>query len=44
MTAYGRAALEELRDVVREAKNGDPMAPVTVLVPNNLAGIVAAAS
>src|SRR4051812_21815547 len=41
MTAYGRAALEELRDVVREAKNGDPMASVTVLVPNNIAGIVA---
>src|SRR3712207_2156885 len=41
MTAYGRAALEELRDVVRAAKNGDPLAPVTVLVPNNIAGIVA---
>ncbi|WP_138732033.1 PD-(D/E)XK nuclease family protein [Modestobacter excelsi] len=41
MTAYGRAALEELRDVVREAKNGDPMTPVTILVPNNIAGIVA---
>src|SRR3954451_23996350 len=41
MAAYGRAALEELRDAVREAKNGDPMAPVTVLMPNNIAGIVA---
>lgn len=41
MTAYGRAALAELRDVVREAKAGDPLAPVTVLVPNNIAGIVA---
>ncbi|MGY2075036.1 PD-(D/E)XK nuclease family protein [Blastococcus sp. SYSU DS0828] len=41
MTAYGRAALEELRDAVREAKDGDPLAPVTVLVPNNIAGIVA---
>ncbi|WP_034511507.1 PD-(D/E)XK nuclease family protein [Blastococcus sp. URHD0036] len=41
MTTYGRAALEELRDVVREAKNGDPLAAVTVLVPNNIAGIVA---
>jgi RecB family exonuclease len=41
MTTYGRAALEELRDVVREAKAGDPLAPVTVLVPNNIAGIVA---
>ncbi|GAB3358214.1 hypothetical protein GCM10027300_29110 [Modestobacter lapidis] len=34
MTAYGRAALEELLDAVREARNGDSMAPVTVLVPN----------
>ena len=41
MTAYGRAALKELRDVVREAKDGNPLAPVTVLVPNNVAGIVA---
>jgi RecB family exonuclease len=41
MTAYGRAALDELRDVVRELKGGDPMTPVTVLMPNNLAGIVA---
>lgn len=41
MADYGREALEELRDVVREAKNGDPMAPVTVLMPNNIAGIVA---
>jgi ATP-dependent helicase/nuclease subunit B len=41
MAAYGRAALDELRDAVREAKDGDPMAPVTVLMPNNVAGIVA---
>lgn len=41
MTAYGRPALDELRDVVRELKNGDPMTSVTVLMPNNLAGIVA---
>ncbi|MFW3171372.1 PD-(D/E)XK nuclease family protein [Geodermatophilus sp. CPCC 206100] len=41
MTAYGRAALEELRNVVRDAKGGDPLASVTVLVPNNIAGIVA---
>ena len=46
MTAQGvatpaRAALMELRRVVREAKAGDPLAPVTVLVPSNLAGLVA---
>ncbi|MBN1093327.1 PD-(D/E)XK nuclease family protein [Blastococcus sp. TML/M2B] len=41
MTAYGRAALEQLRDTIREAKGGDPLRPVTVLVPNNIAGIVA---
>ncbi|TKJ28389.1 PD-(D/E)XK nuclease family protein [Blastococcus sp. CCUG 61487] len=41
MAGYGREALEELRDVVREAKQGDPLAPVTVLVPSNIAGIVA---
>lgn len=40
-TAYGRAALEALRTVVAEVKKDDPMAPVTVLVPNNIAGIVA---
>jgi len=31
----------ELGRVVREAKAGDPLAPVTVLVPSNLAGLVA---
>jgi hypothetical protein len=40
-TAYGAAALAALRDVVREAKRHDAMAPVTLLVPNNVAGIVA---
>ncbi len=40
-TPYGAAALATLRDVVCEAKADDPMAPVTILVPNNLAGIVA---
>ena len=38
-TAYGRPALERLRTVVTAAKSEDPMAPVTVLVPNNIAGI-----
>jgi ATP-dependent helicase/nuclease subunit B len=40
-TAYGRPALELLRAVVAQIKADDPMAPVTVLVPNNIAGIVA---
>ncbi|MBE3076384.1 MAG: PD-(D/E)XK nuclease family protein [Actinobacteria bacterium] len=41
MTAYGRLALEALRAAVADVKRDDPMAPVTVLVPNNIAGIVA---
>jgi len=40
-TAYGRPALEALRAAVAQVKRDDPMAPVTVLVPNNIAGIVA---
>ncbi len=40
-TAYGRGALDALREVVARAKRDDPMAPVTVLVPNNIAAIVA---
>jgi len=40
-TAYGRAALHALRTAVADAKRDDPMAPVTILVPNNIAGIVA---
>ena len=40
-TAYGRPALEMLREVVASIKVDDAMAPVTVLVPNNIAGIVA---
>ena len=41
VTGYGRHALESLRGVVTQAKRDDPMAPVTILVPNNIAGIVA---
>ncbi|WP_153504990.1 PD-(D/E)XK nuclease family protein [Cumulibacter manganitolerans] len=41
VTPYGRSALDALRSVVSEAKRDDPMGPVTVLVPNNIAGIVA---
>ena len=40
-TSYGRPALDALRAVVSKAKREDAMAPVTVLVPNNIAGIVA---
>lgn len=40
-TAYGPAALEILRTVVADAKRRDAMAPVTVIVPTNIAGIVA---
>lgn len=40
-TEYGEAALKLLRDVVFDAKRDDPMTPVTVIVPNNIAGIVA---
>jgi len=40
-TAYGAAALEQLRDVVARLKSDDPMKPVTLLLPNNLAGVAA---
>jgi len=40
-TAYGRPALDALRAAVAQVKRDDPMAPVTVLVPNNIASIVA---
>ena len=40
-TEYGRASLEALRKAVASAKTSDAMAAVTILVPNNLAGIVA---
>lgn len=40
-TPYGAPALQALRSVVSDAKQEDPMAPVTVVVPNNLAGITA---
>ncbi len=38
-TPYGAQALDALTDVVRSAKAADPMAPVTLLLPHNLAGI-----
>src|SRR5690625_4329507 len=40
-TAYGRPALEQLREAVSRAKTDDPMAPVLVLAPNTIAGTVA---
>lgn len=40
-TAYGAAALDRLRAVVAELKRDDPMTPVTLLLPNNTAGLVA---
>ena len=40
-TAYGAAALEALRGVVADVKQDDPMSAVTVIAPNNVAGIVA---
>ncbi|MEV8376568.1 PD-(D/E)XK nuclease family protein [Kribbella sp. NPDC056861] len=40
-TAYGAAALDKLGAVVGELKRNDPMTPVTLLLPNNLAGVTA---
>ncbi len=40
-TAYGSAAYASLRAVVGEAKRHDAMAPVTVVVPSNIVGIIA---
>ena len=40
-TAYGRPALEALARAVAAAKRGDPLAPVTVIVPANHVGVTA---
>ncbi|WBQ07843.1 PD-(D/E)XK nuclease family protein [Kribbella sp. CA-293567] len=40
-TAYGAAALEKLGAVVAALKADDAMKPVTLLLPNNLAGVTA---
>lgn len=40
-TPYGRPATEALARVVVEAKAGDALSPVTVVVPSNFAGLVA---
>jgi RecB family exonuclease len=39
--AYGRAATRALRDAIAAAQSGDRLAPVTVIVPSNLAGLAA---
>ena len=38
-TAYGRAAGEALARAIAHAKGGDPLAPVTVVVPSNHVGV-----
>ncbi|MGV3757993.1 MAG: PD-(D/E)XK nuclease family protein, partial [Actinomycetota bacterium] len=38
-TAYGRGAAESLRAAVADAKGGEPLAPVTVVVPSNHVGV-----
>ena len=40
-TAYGPAATQSLHHVVTAAKAGDPLAPVTVVVPTNYVGVAA---
>jgi len=40
-TAYGSPAITALRSLMAELKSADPMAPVTLLVPSELAGITA---
>ncbi|MGC0143972.1 PD-(D/E)XK nuclease family protein [Pseudactinotalea sp. Z1732] len=40
-TAYGLPALDRLHAVVNQVKAEDPMAPVLVLAPSNIAGTVA---
>jgi hypothetical protein len=38
-TAYGRGAVDLLAAQVQKAKGGDPLAPVTVIVPSNYAAV-----
>jgi RecB family exonuclease len=40
-TGYGRDAALALRDAVAAAKGGEPLAPVTVVVPSNHVGVAA---
>lgn len=39
--SYGRDAASALAEEIGQAKGGDPLAPVTVVVPTNLVGVVA---
>src|SRR3972149_5412989 len=39
LVPYGPPALSAVRDAIVEAKGGDPLAPVTVAVPSNYAGL-----
>ncbi|PWD49385.1 hypothetical protein C8046_00265 [Serinibacter arcticus] len=41
VSSYGRDLLEQLRRAVAAAKGGDPLAAVTVVVPDNLSGLLA---
>jgi len=40
-TSYGPEATAALSDAIATAKGGDPLAPVTVVVPSNLVGVAA---
>jgi len=40
-TGYGRPALQALRDALAAAKAGEPLAPVSVVVPSNHVGVAA---
>lgn len=40
-SSYGRGAAEHLRAAVAEAKGGEPLSPVTVVVPSNHVGVAA---
>jgi ATP-dependent helicase/nuclease subunit B len=40
-TGYGRPAYDALRVAVADRKHADPLAPVTVLVPTQLTGVIA---
>jgi RecB family exonuclease len=40
-TSYGAPATAALADAIAAAKGGDPLAPVTVVVPSNLVGVSA---
>ena len=39
MVGYGPPALEELRQLIGNAKQDDPLTPVTILVPSDVAGV-----